>query len=130
MINNAKKKARKQKVTLEIFTKTLFELRTTNLSSVKSVPSSSFLCTIVRISRVKVLSHYNYQSLTTFTYRQSPRTPLSSLLASSQSITYRSNESSPSSSFIWGSPKQEENEKLLNEIQLIYILKANTKPSN
>ncbi|CAF1156885.1 unnamed protein product [Rotaria sp. Silwood1] len=85
----------------------------TNLSSVISASSSPFLCTTVRIppSRVKLLSHYNYQSRTASTNEKSLSTSLSSLLPASQSTTFRSNESSLTSPFKWGVPKQKRKRK-------------------
>ncbi|CAF2975485.1 unnamed protein product, partial [Rotaria sp. Silwood2] len=90
-----------------------FQLRITNLSCVIFPSSSSFLCTTVRIppSRVKLLSHYNYQSRTASTNEKSLTTSLSSLLPASQSTTFRSNESSLTSPFKWGVPKTKRKRK-------------------
>ncbi|CAF1297019.1 unnamed protein product, partial [Didymodactylos carnosus] len=97
MKNNAKKKARKHKITLKTFTKTTFQLQTTNLLSVISASSSSCVSTIVRIPpcRVKLLTHYNYQSPKASINQDCPPTAIFSPLPDSQSITFRSNESSP-----------------------------------
>ena len=108
MKNNVKKKARKHKITLNAFTKTTFQLRITNLSSVISASPSSFLCTTVRITpyRVKLISHYNYQSRTASTNEKSLSTSLSSPLPASQSTTFCLNKSLLTSPFKWGVPKR------------------------
>ncbi|CAF0809341.1 unnamed protein product [Didymodactylos carnosus] len=107
MKNNAKEKAHKHKITLKTFTKTTFQLQTTDLLSVISASSSSCVSTIVRIPpcRVKLLTHYNYQSPKASINQDCPPTSIFSPLPDSQSITFRSNESSPTSPFKWGTPK-------------------------